>query len=144
MAHSEEHGHGAAHGHEEHHPNYVKIYFILLALLGVSIAGPTVGIKAVTLITAFGIAVVKAYLVASNFMHLKIEKRYVSYILVGALALMGVFYAGTSGDIMNHRGRNWENVAANAEVRRAMAAAEAEKGNEAGEHDGQGAVHEEH
>ena len=44
-------------------------------LLVVSVAGPMLEIKIVTLITAFGIAVVKAYLVAKNFMHLNIEQR---------------------------------------------------------------------
>lgn len=116
------HGHGEAHGHAEHHTNYVKIYWILMALLGVSIAGPMVGIKAVTLITAFGIAVIKAYLVAANFMHLNVEKKYISFLLLGALALMAVFYAGVSSDVMNHDGRNWENVAAKAETKRALAA----------------------
>ena len=46
-----------AHAHE--HPNYIKIWGILLALLCVSIAGPMLGIKVVTLITAFGIAIVR-------------------------------------------------------------------------------------
>ena len=121
-AHGHGHGHGEAHGHAEHHTNYVRIYWILMALLGVSIAGPMVGIQAVTLITAFGIAVVKAYLVAANFMHLNVEKKYISFLLLGALALMAVFYAGTSADIMNHDGSNWENVAAKAETKRALAA----------------------
>jgi caa(3)-type oxidase subunit IV len=141
MAQPDAHGHGEPHGHSGHHPNYIKIYFILLGLLGVSIAGPLVGIKAVTLITAFGIAVVKAYMVASNFMHLNVEKKYVSFLLLGALALMAVFYAGTSGDVMNHRGRNWENVAANAETRRALAAEAASSG---GEHGEPGEAHEGH
>ena len=94
-----EHGH-EAHGHDQagahNHPNYYKVYFILLGLLCVSIAGPMIVIKAVTLITAFGIAVVKAYLVAANFMHLKIEKKYISYLLLTALAFMALFYAGVS------------------------------------------------
>ena len=32
------------------------------------------GIRVVMLITAFGVALVKAYLVAKNFMHLDVEK----------------------------------------------------------------------
>ena len=35
------------------------------------------GIQGVTLITAFGIAIVKAYLVAKNFMHINVEPRFV-------------------------------------------------------------------
>ncbi len=114
------HGHGSpeAGGHDT---NYVKIWGILLALLCVSVAGPFLGIKAVTLVTAFGIALVKAYLVAKNFMHLNLEKRYIVYLLITMVALMGVFYAGASPDVMEHHGRNWVNVAAQQETARALA-----------------------
>ena len=57
------------------HPNYIKIWYWLLVLLAVSVAGPMLEIPALTIITAFGIATVKAYLVAANFMHLKFEKK---------------------------------------------------------------------
>jgi len=114
-----DHGHGthaAGQGHDSHHIDYFKVYYVLLGLLFVSVLGPFVGdafhLKWITLLTAFGIAVVKAYLVASNFMHLKVEKRYVVYLLLTALALMVLFYAGVAPDVMNHRGRQWENVAA--------------------------------
>lgn len=117
----EPHG-GEHHAHESHHVNYIKIYWILLALLGVSIAGPEIGIRAVTLFTAFGIAVIKAYIVAANFMHLKFEKKYVAYLMFTAVAFMFLFYAGVSPDVMQHRGRNWDNVAAKEEIDRAMKA----------------------
>ena len=39
---------------EYHHPNYVRVWAILVALLCVSVAGPFLGIPAVTLITADG------------------------------------------------------------------------------------------
>ena len=113
-AHEAHDAHGTGH--------YFKIYVILLGLLGVSIAGPELGIKAVTLITAFGIAVVKAYLVIKHFMHLTVEKKYVGYFLLTAVAFMFLFFAGTGADVMNHRGRNWENVGAQAEVKRALEA----------------------
>ena len=69
--------------HQEHpHVNYIKIYFILLMLFVVSVVGPEIGTalnsKIITLITAFGIAVVKAYLVCAYFMHLKFELRMIS------------------------------------------------------------------
>ncbi len=51
----ERHEHGAEH--------YRKVYLTLMALLVVSVAGPFLGIVWVTLITAFGIALVKANLV---------------------------------------------------------------------------------
>lgn len=102
--------------------HYTKIYLILLVLLVVSVLGPELGVKAVTLVTAFGIAVVKAYLVIKHFMHLPVEKKYVGYLLTTSVFFMFLFFAGTSADVLNHRGRNWENVAAQAEVKRALEA----------------------
>ncbi|MDH3652945.1 MAG: cytochrome C oxidase subunit IV family protein [Myxococcales bacterium] len=136
--------------HQEHADDhgqafYVKIWAILLVLLILSILGPIVAphaefgfLKAwmITLMTAFGIAVVKAYLVAANFMHLNIEKRYISYLLATMLMLMLLFFAGVAPDVMKHEGQNWENVAAEAEVERALKAegAAAAHGEHAGEH----------
>ncbi|MDH3205956.1 MAG: c-type cytochrome [Gemmatimonadota bacterium] len=106
--------------HESHHVNYKKIYFTLLGLLVVSVAGPFAGILIVTLITAFGIAIVKANLVIQNFMHLKWEKRLMKWMLTTSLLLMALMFAGTSVDILNHEGRNWVNVAAMAAVERGI------------------------
>ena len=93
---------------EEHHDtNYVKIWAILLVLLVISELGPMIGIQVVTLFTAFGIAVVKAYLVAKNFMHVNIQPRFVVYILVTALVFMLLFFAGTAPDVMKHEGHQW-------------------------------------
>lgn len=103
-----------------HHPNYTRIYLVLLVLLVISVAGPFLGILWVTLITAFGIAVVKAALVVQNFMHLKQERRIVVWILAGALAMMVLFFFGTAADIMKHEGLNWENEAAKAAVERGV------------------------
>ena len=92
---------------EHAHPNYVKIWVILLVLLAISVAGPFLGINIVTLITAFGIAIVKAYLVAKNFMHVNIEQRYVAYLLGTALVLMLLFFAAVAPDVMKHEGDQW-------------------------------------
>jgi caa(3)-type oxidase subunit IV len=139
MAEHQDHAddHGQAH--------YVKIWAILLVLLGVSVMGPILAphlefgfLKAwmITLLTAFGIAIYKAYLVAANFMHLNIEKKYISYLLATALMFMLLFFAGTAPDVMKHKGQNWENVAAEAEVERALEAQAADAQGEHGrEHD---------
>jgi caa(3)-type oxidase subunit IV len=135
-----EHG---AHAHDEqaHLRLYFRIYVTLIALFLVSVAGPfvggLVGSKALVLVTAFGIALVKAYLVCAHFMHLNIEKRYIGYLLTTALVFMFLFYAGVSPDVMEHHGRNWENVAAQNEVSRALQA-HAEHGDE---HEGEHAEH---
>ena len=93
--------------HDHHEVNYVRIWQILLGLLVISIAGPFLEIQVVTLITAFGIAIVKAYLVAKNFMHLNIEPRYAVYMLLTMLVFVFLFFAGTAPDVMNHNGQHW-------------------------------------
>ncbi len=91
-----------------HHPNYIKIWAILCVLLAISIIGPFFGIRVVTLITAFGIALVKAYLVAKHFMHVDVQPRYVAYMLFTCLAFMLLFFSGAAPDIMADHGTQWE------------------------------------
>ena len=93
--------------HHTEHPNYVKIWAWLVALLVVSVLGPMLGIKTVTLIAAFGIAVVKAYLVVVNFMHINIAKRYVVYLVTTMLVFVLLFFAGVAPDVMKAEGDNW-------------------------------------
>ena len=103
--------HGDHHGekHDSHPPSYyIKIWGILLVLLVVSICGPMIGIRAVTLFTAFGIAIVKAVIVAAEFMHLKVEKRLISYLLGSMLLLMFLFFFAVAPDVMTAGGQNWE------------------------------------
>lgn len=109
--HETAHGHGPAaagapgHGHDR---NYVKIWGILVVLLVVSVTGPMVGIRVVTLTAAFGVALVKAYMVAKNFMHLDIEKPIVHYILAVALALMVLLYGALAPDVQRSAGEGWK------------------------------------
>jgi caa(3)-type oxidase subunit IV len=114
----------AAIAHEEghHDSSYVKIWAILLALLIVSVVGPMAEIPILTLVTAFGVAGVKAYLVIKHFMHLNVEPKFVAYALTTCLAFMLLLFAGTGPDVMRHDGQNWSNLAAHAEVERALAA----------------------
>lgn len=90
---------------------YVKIWAILVVLLIISIIGPELGIKIVTLITAFGIAIVKAWMVAAYFMHLNTEKKYIHYMLYAMLLIMVVFIAGIMTDVNRNEGQNWVNTA---------------------------------
>jgi hypothetical protein len=66
-----------------------------------------IGIKAITMITAFGIAVVKAVIVAQEFMHLKLEKKYITYMLLTMLMLMFLFFFAVAPDVMKSEGQNW-------------------------------------
>jgi len=124
--------------HEEHGTGfYVKIWAILLVLLVVSILGPEIGIKWVTLFTAFGIALVKAYMVAVNFMHINLTPRFVVYMVTTALVFMLLFFAGTAPDVMKSSGTNWEKPA----WIQAAAAYEADGGAAGGHADDMGGHH---
>ena len=86
-----DHGHdNHGDGHHDHHDVsfYYKTYAVLVVLFVISFIGPWIGeatgVYAITLFTAFGIAVVKAALVIRNFMHLNVEKAFVHYFLITA------------------------------------------------------------
>lgn len=91
----------------EHAHNYPKVYGILLVLLTISVLGPMLEIQVVTLITAFGIAAVKAYLVAKNFMHINMAPKFVTYVMTTCLVFMLLFFAGVAPDVMESKGDNW-------------------------------------
>jgi len=95
-----------------HHPNYVKIWAILVVLLILSVVGSMSGVRAVVLLAAFGVAFVKAFLVAKNFMHLTVEKRWVPYLLGVCLLFVIILFAGVAPDVMNRSGLHWTNDAA--------------------------------
>ena len=100
----------SAHEHAAHpaHRNYVKIWGILVALLLISVFGPFLNIRVVTLLTAFGVALVKAYMVAKNFMHLDVEKPIILWLMAVTLALMVLLFAGLAPDVMKDEGRHWK------------------------------------
>lgn len=91
----------------EHHTNYVKIWAVLLGLLAVSLIGPEFGIRWLTLLTAFGIAIVKAYIVADRFMHINQMPKFINYIVVSCLVLILLFFTAVAPDVMNKTGTNW-------------------------------------
>jgi len=95
-----------------HHPNYVKIWAILVVLLMVSLLGSMSSIRSVVLIAAFGVALAKTYLVATNFMHVNVEKRWVPYLMGIFLAFMVILFAAVAPDVMKHSGLRWSNDAA--------------------------------
>jgi caa(3)-type oxidase subunit IV len=90
-----------------HHPNYVKVWAILVALLVVSVLGSFSHTREIVLIAAFGVAIVKAFLVAKNFMHVTVEKRWVPYLLVLCLLFITILFAGVAPDVLKHSGLNW-------------------------------------
>ncbi len=105
--------------------HYVKVYLALIGLFVVSVAGPTLEITWVTLTTAFGVAVIKAWLVIKHFMHLAIERPIAKWFLAASVLLMVLLWGGVAPDVQKHEGANWENVAAKAAVERGISEPEA-------------------
>lgn len=115
--------HASHHDPEEHERHYKKVWLILVVLLIASVAGPLIADMIwedhantmrliVVLLTAFGIALVKAFYVVRDFMHLNMEPKYVLYLTTTALAFMGLLFFFVAPDVMNHQGTNWINEAA--------------------------------
>lgn len=123
----------AQHSHTEHEHGpafYVKIWALLLVLLVVSIVGPMLGNKILTLVTGFGIAVIKATMVGAYFMHLNIEKKYITYLLLTMLLAVGLFFISVAPDVMKTEGRNWTNQAAHNLIEHYKGHNAAEEGHE--------------
>lgn len=90
-----------------HHRNYIAIWAVLVVLLLVSVFGPMLEIRIITLLTAFGVAGVKAFLVVKHFMHLDVEKPIVRWLLATCVVLMALLFAGVAPDVMKDDGANW-------------------------------------
>jgi len=113
MAHAGSHTAGDGHHQGVHSPKfYVKIWAWLLLLLVLSVLGPELGVRWITILTAFGIAIVKAYMVAVNFMHLNVEKRFVTWVLLSMIIVVGLFFVAVAPDVMKPSGNNWINQSA--------------------------------
>ncbi len=134
-SHSSEHIHSVG--------SYVKIWAILVVLLIISVIGPELGIQVITLITAFGIAIVKALMVAAKFMHLNVEKRYIWYLLYTGILFIFLFFTGIAPDIMKSEGTNWVKTDA-AYIEKSQAIIQDHALHESETHEKEGATHEEH
>uniref|UniRef100_A0A832MJC9 Caa(3)-type oxidase subunit IV n=1 Tax=Eiseniibacteriota bacterium TaxID=2212470 RepID=A0A832MJC9_UNCEI len=131
-----------AHAAPHAHPNYVRVWAILVVLLVVSVIGPELNIRVVTLITAFGIALVKAYMVAKHFMHLNVERPIVHWALGFSLVFMVLLYAGVAPDVQKSEGQRWRKTAGYhyvSDAARGKGAGHGDHGAAAGDHGAAGA-----
>ena len=94
-----------ANGHS--HPPYILIWFLLVVLFVASVAFSLFSSVVVGVVFAFFIAVVKALMVASYFMHLNIEPRFVWYMMFLALGAVFIMWLGIAPDVMEVNGAHW-------------------------------------
>ncbi len=82
------------------HPNYRLVWAGLVVLLALSLALGALGNHRLAVSLIFGLAVVKALLVAGNFMHLRWEPRLVWLVAGWGLLVVAFFYFGVLPDIV--------------------------------------------
>ena len=91
--------------HEEHFPNYILVWFVLLVLTGTSIVASVLvnefakSLEMLLLALLFILGVIKASLVVANFMHLRFERRFLWILGLIGLFFVGFFVAGTFFDL---------------------------------------------
>ena len=78
------------------------IWYWLMALVIVSVAASFVLPKAEALVLIFAVALIKALLVARNYMHLKHEKALIYAIALVPLAFVIIFLIGVFPDFVYH------------------------------------------
>ncbi len=81
-------------------PSYVLLWGILVAALFVSVLLGTIQLPVVTVVLIFSIAVVKAYLVAAYYMHLKFEPFFVGVIVATGLVCLYFLFFGLVPDVV--------------------------------------------
>lgn len=84
---------------------YIKIYFILLASVGVSVALGLAGHTRIAVAGIFAVALFKASLVLGYYMHLKAEKSWVKWMLASGVACLAILFVGLIPDIVYVYGR---------------------------------------
>lgn len=75
-------------GHVTPWQNLIKVLVVLLILTVITVAIAQVDIGRLNIVGAIGVASIKASIVALFFMHLRYDKRFNFWILVGSLAFV--------------------------------------------------------
>lgn len=90
-------------GHIVEFKSYLNILLALLVLTIVTVAASRIDFGNFNKLVALGIASVKAYLVATTFMHLKFEKPLIIAYAIYPLVLLALMIGGTLGDEMDRK-----------------------------------------
>lgn len=99
-------------------PLYWKTWATLVALMVLNVASYFTANRPLIIFTAILVVLSATWVATTVFMHMAIEPRFIVYLCVVAVAVMGLFFTMVSPDVLRHRGTNWTNVAAHREIRR--------------------------
>jgi caa(3)-type oxidase subunit IV len=86
--------------HRDHTGRYVAIWGILVAALLVSLLLGGMNLPIVTVVLIFSVAVVKAYMVMADFMHIKGAPIFVTVILATGAVCIFLLFFGTLTDVV--------------------------------------------
>ncbi len=89
-----------------HSRHYLIIWGCLLALVIVSVAAASLMPKLQAMMLVFSIAIIKALLVARNYMHVKNEKAIIYAIALVPLAMILILFLGLFPDFVYHATRH--------------------------------------
>lgn len=78
---------------------YTRVYLALLVLTAVTVWVATLKLGELAIFGALAVALVKGWLVASEFMHLRHERGYVLTLFTGSLAMLAVLFLLTAADV---------------------------------------------
>lgn len=85
---------------------YIIVYALLIGLLTLSISATIYGSGTISTLIISGVAVAKAYLVMSIYMHLSLEPRFITVILAGCFLAIAYMFFLLYADIV------WDGMAA--------------------------------
>ncbi len=81
------------------HPNYFKVYLLLLVFFGISLVIVYLLPLHLAVTVIFTIALVKAWLVVANFMHLRYEPNLVVLAVILVVFILMAFFWGVFPDV---------------------------------------------
>lgn len=82
------------------HPNYVGIWIALVVLFVLSVGAGFLGETRIAITGIFALAIIKAFLVISYYMHLRFEARWMRILMLSVLVLVGILFVGLVPDIL--------------------------------------------
>jgi len=87
---------------DAHSRHYLTIWLWLMALVILSVAAASVLPKLQAMVLIFSVAIVKAFLVARHYMHLKHERAIIYAIALVPLVFVVIFLIGLFPDFVYH------------------------------------------
>lgn len=79
---------------------YFQLWGILLGLLTLSVISVWLGHGVLSTLIVYGVAVIKAWIVLRDYMHLKLEPGFITVLLFGALSAVVVLFVLVYPDVV--------------------------------------------